>query len=174
MASAVSNARSDTSDTVAKIVPLPAKAPERLVGVGFRCWLAGLATGDIKCWEDAWNSFSGMLGPEQAKALLLDLSKFVRAVKANAQRNIEVSPTGCRSFCRDECLAISIIAACQHNERQALTASAAALIGSDDIGDTLNGAQALAAALRQANQMLCPESVCPATCALRAQRRRLM
>jgi hypothetical protein len=174
MASAVSNARSDTSNTTAKIVPLPAKAPERLVGVGFRCWLAGLATGDIKCWEDAWNSFSGMLGPEQAKALLLDLSKFVRAVKANAQRNIEVSPTGCRSFCRDECLAISIIAACQHNERQALTASAAALIGSDDIGDTLNGAQALAAALRQANQLLCPESVCPATCALRAQRRRLM
>jgi hypothetical protein len=174
VANSVSNVRGETSGPSAKVVPLPARASERLVAVGFRCWLAGLSTGDIKCWEDAWNSFSGMLGPEQAKALLLDLSKFVRAVKANAQRDIEISPTGCRSFCRDECLAISIIAACQHNERQALTASAAALIGSDDIGDTLNGAQALAAALRQANQMLCPESVCPATCALRAQRRRLM
>jgi hypothetical protein len=174
MTNQISPTGRDTAKSTAKVVPLPARAPERLVGVGFRCWLAGLATGDIKCWEDAWNTFSVMLGPEQAKRLLLDLSKFVRAVKANAQRNIEISPTGCRSFCRDECLAISIIAACQHGERQALTASAAALIGSEDIGDTLNGAQALAAALRQANQMLCAESVCPATCALRAERRRLM
>lgn len=158
----------------AKIVPLPARAPERLVGIGFRCWLAGLSTGDIKCWEDAWNTFSGMLGPERAKTLLLDLSKFVRAVKATAQRDIEISPAGCRTFCRDECLAISIIAACQHNERRALAASASALIGSDDIGDTLSGAQALAAALRDANQMLRPDSVCPATCALRTERRRLM
>ncbi|MBA2126407.1 hypothetical protein DLM45_09240 [Hyphomicrobium methylovorum] len=174
MANSQPATRRETSRPSAEVVPLPAKAPERLVGIGFRCWLAGLSTGDIKCWEDAWNSFSGILGPDQAKALLLDLSKFVRAVKANAQRDIEISPSGCRSFCRDECLAISIIAACQHDERQALTASAAALIGSEDIGDTLNGAQALAATLRQANQMLCAESVCPATCGLRAKRRRLM
>ena len=52
--------------------------------------------------------------------------------------------------------------------------SAAALIGSEDIGDTLNGAQSLALALREANQMLCAESVCPATCAIRARRPRLM
>jgi hypothetical protein len=174
MASSVSNARAENSARSAKVVPLPARAPERLVGVGFRCWLAGLSTGDIKCWEDAWNTFAGMLGPKHAKELLLDLSKFVRAVKVNTHRDIEISPAGCRSFCRDECLAISIIAACQHDQRQALTASAAALIGSEDIGDTLNGAQALAAALRKANQMLCEDSVCPATCALRAQRRRLM
>ena len=174
MADPISNFRSEHHGPTAKIVPLPARAPERLVGVGFRCWLAGLSTGDIKCWEDAWNTFSGMLGPEHAKALLLDLSKFVRAVKANTHRDIEISPAGCRSFCRDECLAISIIAACQHDERQALTASASALIGSEDIGDTLNGAQALATALRQANQLLCAELVCPATCALRARRRRLM
>lgn len=158
----------------AKVVSLPARAPERLVGVGFRCWLAGLATGDIKCWEEAWNTFSGTLGHDHAKALLLDLSKFVRAVKANAQREIEISPSGCRGFCRDECLAISIIAACQHDQRQALKASACALIGSDDIGDTLNGAQALAAALQHANQLLCEDSVCPATCAIRAERRRPM
>ena len=137
MANPVSNSSVGQVGRSAKIVPLPARAPERLVAVGFRCWLAGLSTGDIKCWEDAWNTFSGMLGPENAKTLLLDLSKFVRAVKANAQRDIEISPAGCRSFCRDECLAISIIAACQHDERQALTASAAALIGSADIGDTL-------------------------------------
>src|SRR6185312_11745515 len=132
MTNSASNTSIQPARRSAKVVPLPARAPERLVGVGFRCWLAGLSTGDIKCWEDAWNTFSGMLGPENAKTLLLDLSKFVRAVKANTHRDIEISPAGCRSFCRDECLAISIIAACQHDERQALTASASALIGSED------------------------------------------
>lgn len=170
----MANASQTTINTraAAKVVPLPARAPERLVGVGFRCWLTGLSTGDIKCWEEAWNTFSGTLGPDNAKALLMELSKFVRAVKANAQRDIEISPSGCHSFCRDECLAISIIAACQHNERQALATSAAALVGSDDIGDTLNGAQALAGSLRKANQVLAIDSICPATCALKIARRR--
>src|SRR4029078_12185618 len=127
----ISNFRSEHHGPTAKIVPLPARAPERLVGVGFRCWLAGLSTGDIKCWEDAWNTFSGMLGPEHAKALLLDLSKFVRAVKAATHLYMEVSPAVCRSFCRDEGLATSNLAAYQPNERQSLTASASALIGSE-------------------------------------------
>ena len=158
----------------AEIVPLRARAPERLVGVGFRCWLSGLATGDIGCWEEAWNTFAGTLGPDHTKALLIDLSQFVRAVQTTAHRDIEVSPPGVRGFCRDECLAISIIAACQHDVRPALLSSATALIGSDDIGDTLNGAQAFAVRLRQANQLLCSDSICPATCALRAAHRRPM
>ena len=156
----------------AKILPLPARAPERLVGVGFRCWLAGLSTGDIRCWEEAWNTFSGTLGPDNAKSLLIDLSKFVRAVKASANRDIEILPPGCRGFCRDECLAISIIAASQHGAHPALAASAEALIGCEEIGDAINGAQTLAGSLSRAKQMLSPESICPATCALRALTRR--
>jgi len=30
------------------------REPERLVGLGFRAWLAGYQTGDISCWEEAW------------------------------------------------------------------------------------------------------------------------
>ena len=156
------------------VVPLAARAPERLVGIGFRSWLTGFTTGDVHCWEDAWNAFSCTLGNDCAKTLLLDLSQFVRAVTASAHRDIQVQIPGCRGFCRDECLAISIIAACQHNVRSSLTASAAALIGSDDIGDTLNGAQTFACGLRSANQFLSADSVCPATCALRIGRNRLM
>lgn len=163
---------SGSDRAIATVLPLPARAPERLVGVGFRCWLAGLSTGDIRCWEEAWNTYSGTLGPDYAKGLLIDLSTFVRAVKASANRDIEISPPGCRGFCRDECLAISIIAASQHGAHPALTASAEALIGSGDIGDAINGAQALAKSLRSANQMLSPDSICPATCALRAMTRR--
>lgn len=160
------------SRATSNIVPLPARAPERLVGVGFRCWLTGLANGDIHCWEQAWNAYSGTLGTDLAKALLVDLSQFVRAVQATSQRDIQVMTPGCHGFCRDECLAISIIAASQHGARPALRASAEALLGGTDIGDTLIGAETLASGLTRAGQMLSPTSVCPATCALAIARRR--
>jgi hypothetical protein len=158
----------------ANVVPLHSRAPERLVGIGFRCWLKGFTTGDIGCWEEAFTTFSGTLGHERAKALLLDLSQFVRAVTATSERDIQVQASGCGGFCRDECLAISIIAACQHDSRQALRSSACALIGSEDIGDALNGAQTFACGLKSANQWLSADSVCPATCALRVGGKRLM
>jgi hypothetical protein len=160
--------------TSSNVIPLHARAPERLVGIGFRCWLTGFTTGDIGCWEDAWNAFSTTLGNDRAKALLLDLSQFVRAISATAERDIQVQAPGACGFCRDECLAISIIAACQHGAHHSLAASTSALIGSDAIGDALNGAQAFACGLKSANQVLSADSVCPATCALRIGRNRLM
>jgi hypothetical protein len=163
-----------TTLTSSNIVPLAARAPERLVGVGFRCWFAGFTTGDIGCWEEAWSVFSRTLGNGPAKALLLDLSQFVRAVSATSERDIQVQAPGCGGFCRDECLAISIIAACQHNDRQSLAASVSALLGSDAIGDALNGAQTFACGLKSVHQVLSADSVCPATCALRVGRNRLM
>lgn len=156
------------------IIALQTRAPERLVGVGFRCWLKGFTTGDIGCWEEAFSTFSGTLGHDSAKMLLLDLSQFVRAVSATSERSIQVQAPGCSGFCRDECLAISIIAACQHQAREALRSSTSALLGSDDIGDALNGAQTFACGLKSANQLLSAESICPATCALRVGNRRLM
>jgi hypothetical protein len=163
-----------TRSMPSNVVPLVARAPERLVGVGFRCWLTGFTTGDIGCWEEAWNTFSATLGNDRAKALLVDLSQFVRAVAANTERDIQVQSPGCGGFCRDECLAISMIAACQHGATTSLCASASALVGSDTIGDVLNGAQTFACGLRANNQLLSLDSVCPATCALRVNRNRLM
>lgn len=164
----------DAGTQTGNVIPMNARIPERLVGVGFRCWLQGFTTGDITCWEEAWNTFSHTLGNDRAKALLLDLSQFVRAVSANSERLIHVQRPGCSGFCRDECLAISIIAACQHDAREALTSSASALIGCDSIGDTLLTAQNFACGMKAANQLLCADSVCPATCALKISRNRLM
>ncbi len=152
------------------IVAFPGRVPERLVGLGFRCWLRGLSTGDIASWEKAFDAFSAELGPERAKALLIDLSQFVRAVRSASEREIEVVPDGVCSFCRDECLAISIVAACQHGDRAALRSSAAALVGCDDIGDTIAGAQTLAGSLKASRLLLAMDSICPAACPLRQRR----
>lgn len=150
----------------ARIVPFPGSTPERLVGVGFRCWLTGFETGDISAWEDTWNAYHDQLGTEGAKAAVMGLSNYVRCVMASASRTIETYPHQCRGFCRDECLAISVIAACQHDARKELCACAAALIGSNDIGDAVNAAQDFAGTLTAAGQILNASSICSANCPL--------
>ena len=134
-------------------------APERLVGVGFRCWLAGLQTSDIGCWEVAWEEMSRAVDPRSAKPLMSELAAWVRAVQDAAERRIEVYPAECRRFCRDECLAISMVAACQHSACPAFRACAVALLGSDEIEEAIEGADGFARRLKEADQLLSPGSV---------------
>jgi hypothetical protein len=140
--------------------PVPAavalSAPDRLVGVGFRCWIAGFQQGDIGSWELAWDAFSRAVGARAAKPLMHDLACWVRAVQDTAKRQIEINPTECRKFCRDECLAISMIAAAQHSACPAIRACAVALLGSPRIDDAMQEAEAFAAHLREADQILSP------------------
>ena len=68
---------------------------EWLVGVGFRCWLAGYDTGDIACWETGWNAYARVLGAERAKRAVTELACWVRAVRASASRKIG------RASCRE-------------------------------------------------------------------------
>jgi hypothetical protein len=147
----------------ARAAALPAAAmlpaAERLVGVGFRCWLQGFQTGDIGCWEVAWQEFSGAVGPRAAKPLMTELACWVRAVQDTAERRIEVFPAQCRRFCRDECLAISLVAACQHASCPAFRACAVALLGSDEIDEAIDGATNFARCLREADQILSPGTV---------------
>jgi hypothetical protein len=132
---------------------------EWLVGVGFRCWLAGYDTGDISCWENGWNEYSRVLGPSRAKRAVTELACWVRAVRSSASRSIEYSPFGCPSFCADECMAISLIAASQHHRCPAMRACALALTGSDLVEPVMEAANAFADVLQDADQRLSPEAV---------------
>lgn len=152
----------------------PERVPERLVGLGFRCGLTGVTSATTDCWEFVATAYGKALGTGCHTALLLDLTRFVTAVSASSERAIHVQAASCRGFCRDECLAISIIAATQHGAHNALRASASALLGTDDIGDTLSGAETFARHLKSVHQVLAIESVCPATCALRVGPKSLM
>jgi hypothetical protein len=140
-------------------VPLDG-GPEQLVGIGFRCWLAGYETGEIACWEQAWTAYSSKLGTANAKRALSDLSCWVRAVRACALRPIKTFPPGCRGFCQDECMAISMIASCQHNVCPALRACAFALLGCPMSDDVMEGAESFAGTLRSVQQVLSPASIC--------------
>jgi hypothetical protein len=132
---------------------------DRLVGLGFRCWLSGFQTSDIGCWEVAWREFSRAVGPHAAKPLMTELACWVRAVQDTAERRIEVNPAQCRQFCRDECLAISMVAACQHSACPAFRACAVALLGSNEVDAAIEGAEEFARRLKEADQMLSPDTV---------------
>ncbi|KAB2911379.1 MAG: hypothetical protein F9K29_22725 [Hyphomicrobiaceae bacterium] len=144
-------------DPYSPLHPAPDFAgPERLVGLGFRYWLAGFRTGDISCWERAWCAYSNALGAAAAKGALTDLSCWVRAINRHAQRDLETAAVDCDRFCRDECVAIAMIAACQHNACPAMRACAFSLLGCSMIDEVVQGAENFAATMRGADQVLLP------------------
>jgi hypothetical protein len=132
---------------------------EWLVGVEFRCWLAGYDTGDIACWENGWNEYNRILGPSRAKRAVTELACWVRAVRSSASRKIEYYPFGCAGFCADECMAISLIAASQHHRCPAMRACALALTGSDLVEPVVDAANAFADVLQEADQLLSQDAV---------------
>ncbi len=137
----------------------PPTGAEWLVGMGFRCWLAGYDTCDIGCWENGWTAYARALGTERAKRAVTELACWVRAVRATASRRIEYSPVGCPGFCADECMAISLIAASQHHRCPAMRACAAALTGSELVDPVLDAANAFADVMQEADQRLSPDAV---------------
>ena len=142
---------------------LPATAPitpEQLVGIGFRGWLAGYDYEDISCWEQVWNAYAATLGPAPAKTVITDLASWVRTVRQTTCRRIETYPFGCAGFCRDEWIAISMIAASQHNHCPALRACAFALVGTSDIDAMLDEAADFASKLSSVDQHLSQSMIC--------------
>jgi hypothetical protein len=141
-----------------RFVPCMPEA-ERLVALGFRYWMIGLSTGDIGAWERAWCLYSGLFGAAGARHSVGCLSEWVSAVGASTCREVEVFPERCRSFCRDECLAVSLIAACQHQTVDAARASAFALVETSSIGQVIERAQAFAGALDMLEHRLAAASI---------------
>jgi hypothetical protein len=134
------------------------RGPERLVGFGFRLWLNGFRTGDISNWERAWSAYASTIGAAAAKTAVGQLSSWVRAIDACAQRELKTAPNDCAQFCHDERVAIAMIAACQHNACPAMRACAFALLGCSMIEDVVEGADNFAQAMREAQQILSPSS----------------
>ena len=130
------------------------RLPERLVVEGFRRWMAGYETGDIQCWELAWNLYAKALGPKQARSAMAELSCWVRAIRASSARSMCLFPYGCGKLCRDECMAVSMVACVQHRDNDALEAAATQLIGCERIEETVDTARSFGEMLDSIGQHL--------------------
>jgi hypothetical protein len=138
------------------------KTPEKLVGVGFRCWMAGYRTGNLDSWEYAWNLYAAELGPNAAKTAVGELGSWVRKINDCAGRSISTMPSDCPAFCRDECVAISMIAASQHKICPAMRACAFALIGCSQVESIMTETDRFALTLAVLDQRLSTNSICMA------------
>lgn len=127
---------------------------ERLVGLGFRHWMLGYQTGDIGCWEAAWSEYSTVLGPSLARGAVSDLACWVRSIARLSRRSITVWPSPCARFCRDECMAVSLVAAGQHDVCPAMRACAFALIEHPDVDAIVADSLTFASRLRSCGQVL--------------------
>lgn len=145
--------------------------PERLVGLGFRYWLLGNATEDLRHRERACSLYTGVFGLVGAKASISALSHWVDALAGAARREIEIFPESCSGFCRDECIAISMIAASQHQTCPAMRACAVALVETASIDAVLSHAQAFGDTLASLDYVLSRNSIIAATAAMPAANR---
>jgi hypothetical protein len=134
------------------------QGPERLVGFGFRLWLNGFRTGDISNWERAWSAYASTLGAGAARTAVGQLSCWVRAIDCYAQRELRTAANDSDRFCHDECVAIAMIAACQHHACPAMRACAFTLLGCSMIDEVVEVAEGFARAMRDADQVLSPAS----------------
>lgn len=135
------------------------RAPERLVGVGFRCWMAVYKTGDISSWEYAWNLYANQLGACRARVAVAELGLWVRTIQQISGREITTLKPNCAGFCRDECVAISMIAASQHKVCPALRACAFTLIGCNEVEMIMSATDRFAVMLNAMDQRLAAASI---------------
>lgn len=129
---------------------------EAIVGLGFRGWIAGYQQRDSGYWEDVWRLYSNVLGPKHAETAVGALASWSKAVAVAARNPISVRPLSACGFCRDECLAISMIAACQHNTCPAMRACAFALIENSMVDEVLHHAGTYALTLRSVEHIVSP------------------
>jgi hypothetical protein len=134
----------------------------QMVGRSFRCGMLARREASGLSWSFAWQEIASVAGPAQADHLVTALGHFVESVDRTAARRIEVLPKGCPGLCRDECLAVSIIAASQLGACPALKACVFALIDCNNIETCIATAGTFSTALYQAGQSLPPDVVCNA------------
>ena len=102
---------------------------------------------DASCCQRAQASYATEVGADAAKAITPPLCGWVHTIHSMATREIEIYPQCSTGFCRDECLAISMIAACQRDAAPAVRACAFALTGVGAINRIVETAGELGQAL---------------------------
>lgn len=133
---------------------------EALVGAGFRSWLRGYQSGDLTSWQRCWDLYCCELTCN-AQDAVTDLANWVNTVRCCGLRDIELLPEDCRAFGRDECLAVTLVAASEHRHCPAMRLCANLLLGTDNIEPALTTAYRFSRTLARGGICFAPEPVAP-------------
>jgi hypothetical protein len=122
--------------------------------VAFRCWLAGYETGDVACWELAWQGVSKTVQLADAKRIVAELAQFTRVFRKTLACRFVYLPYCCARVTTDEHLAVQFVACAQHGELPKAVELARKLSANDDHVDLVHAACDLGAVLKQAELSL--------------------
>jgi len=122
--------------------------------VAFRCWLAGYETGDVACWELAWQGVCRTVQLTDAKRIVAELAQFTRVFRKGLGCRFVYLPYCCSRVTADERLAIQFIACAQLGELTRAVELARKLSADNDHIDLVNAACDLGAVLKQAELLL--------------------
>ena len=132
------------------------RPPERLVLEGYRRWLAGYDSGLVAPWEMTQALYEELLGAAEARHVLAELSHFIRTLRRCAACPLASFPFGTHHVCRDECVALGLIAALQHDDPGAAEVCLLAIACPARSADVAEAAACFAAALAGARHYLLP------------------
>lgn len=133
-----------------------ARTPERLVLEGYRHWIAGYDNNSVIPWELAWSLYERLLGAEQAKTALAELSNYIRIVGRCATCPLRSFPSGAHHLCREECLTLAMIAGAQHSDEAVVRKCLDAMTCPARCDAVAMAAGSFALTLRAMNQKLLP------------------
>ncbi len=133
-----------------------ARVPERLVLEGYRRWLAGYESGSVTPWEMTSTLYSDLLGADAGGRAVGDLWRFVRTLRRCASCPLRCFPFDARHICREECLTLGLIAALQHDDRDAETLCLSAIACAAMRHDVCAAAETFADTLSEFDQILLP------------------
>lgn len=132
------------------------RPPEKLVVEGFRRWMLGCERGSVACWERAANLYAEELGLAESSRVLGALAHWVDALRTWMDRPAGLSPSECPRLCRDECFAVTMIAACQNRDDDSLSHALARLVPPEGRGEVIRATRAFADVLAETGQILIP------------------
>jgi alkylhydroperoxidase/carboxymuconolactone decarboxylase family protein YurZ len=132
------------------------RSPEKLVVEGLRRWMQGCERGSIDCWERAANLYAEELGITEGSRVLAALALWVDTLRTWMDRPAGLSPSECPRLCRDECFAVTMIAACQNRDDESLAHALGRLVPAEGRADVVRATRAFADALAETGQILIP------------------
>lgn len=139
------------------IAAVHADAPaEHLFFAQYRYWMAGYATRDTFCLDCAWDVLLRFVGQDSAKVLYGEFHLFTRILSKQARRTVGWRPDVCRCLCRDEYLALRLVAASQQGDLEQEIFAATDLLGADTVHALLRASRSLAQALKGRRFVLAP------------------
>ena len=133
--------------------------PEYLVVNGLRLWAHGCMAEDRGAWKEAARLYATHLSQPFASLAVAQLAAWVRSIRDWRPMELEIFAPRCRHVCRDECLALGMVAAWQHGDGLALSLTAAHLGGPAGQLEVAEAAQGLAVLLNASGFVLRPMPV---------------